>query len=125
MTVFQNSADLQGLLFPPSNSVSRADYSYFNMIQKEVEWRGQSQSQNKKESEKIIIESAIFPSSNSQSQVDREYFDIVKGQNIATKEANTHHSKPSEVKGATMPNFLHHKIYSDSSRPVLGLYLGR
>ena len=135
MTVFQNSADLLGLLFPPSNSISSADSSYFNMIQKEAKWGGQSRYQSKEEHEKKTSKSALSPSSNSLSQADREYFNIVKTedglskfikvkleQNNARTEAKAYTLK---LQGATIPHCLYHKIYSDDSRPVLGLYLGR
>ena len=138
MTVFQNSADIPELLFPPANSISAADSSYFNMIQKEVEWGGQSHYQSKEEHEKKTSKSALSPSSNSLSQADREYFNIVKTedglskfikvkleQNNARTEAKAYNLKLSEPQSATIPHFLYHKIYSDDSRPVLGLYLGR
>jgi hypothetical protein len=138
MTLFQNSADTLELMYPPLNSISRADSCYFNMIQKEVEWGGQSRHQIKEENEKETSESALSPYSNSLSQGDREYFNIVKtedglsksikvklAQNNDRTEAKEYNLKLSKPESATIPHFLHHKIYSDDSRPALGLYLGK
>ena len=66
------------MMFPPSNSLSSADTSYFHMIQKEGGWGRLINNRSREKDKEERIQSAHSLSSNSLSQADRDYFNIVK-----------------------------------------------
>ena len=126
-------------MFPSSNSISKADSSYFHMIQKEGHWKRESQNRRNEDDENELGKYAQALSSNSFRQADREYFNIIRtedglSQLIKVKSDQIYvaiqktEGKKSEVRdspSAMIPHFLSHIVYSNKDRPVLGLYLGK
>ena len=115
-------------------------------IGREENRRRQPDNRRRQESEQKRRQSALSLTSNSLSQTDREYFNIVKTEddlsqfikhNSDSKEGIKEDTKGPEEEHkssmnpklrispiASIPHFLYHKVYTDSTRPVLGLYLG-
>ena len=74
-------------------------------------------------------------SSNAVRQADREYFNIVKtedglsqviqtdGKGEDVEETEGHSYPVLAPTTASIPPFLHHKVYSDDGTPVIGIYL--
>ena len=134
--MFQNT---QRYPFPSSNSISKADSSYFHIIHKEGHWKRQSQNRNKEDNENELEKSTQTLSSNSISQAYREYFNIIKTGDVlshfikvksdqidvAVKKPEGENSEVRYSPSAKIPHFLHHIVYSKSGSPVLGLFWGK
>ena len=122
-------------MFPPSNAISKADASYFHMIQREGHLHHHPHNNSKGGIEDANRSSPLSLSSNAVSQAYREYFHIVKTEDGLSQfiksdrkdedvEENEGHIYPVMAPpAASIPPFLHHKVYSEDGTPVMGIYL--